>query len=221
MRDAVRARTNALGIEQASQDGIKMLEERAKQRAANAASGRDDFLNLESSGGGGAGAAPSGGGDDIGMDQTELDLTRISMSLPRSKQDEDTPSMFYEPETEMTEEEMLEADPDGQKPIPDQVMKELSGSKFPTAFAAAREIVLLFAIGAISILVIVQFDNFLRTFYTDLGMIPRPEDIMSGSEDMILPDGWTDGMSEQDFLQFQDEVAGKAADAASSGFPDL
>jgi hypothetical protein len=45
---------------------------------------------------------------------------------------------------------------------------------------------------------------------------------------MVLPEGWTNNMSEEDFMKFQDEV-GKAASSAGSsvksgiqsGFPEL
>ena len=201
MREAIKKRTESLGIEKSvvSKEAIKEAEERAK-----------------------AGVANRGAGGEM---ETMLDLTQISQTAPRG-QDDETPAMFYEPETEMTEEEMKEADPDGQMPILDQVRKELSLATWPTPAKAIKEIALLLFIFVFTSALIINWDNFLRNFYTDLGFIPRPEDIMQGSENLALPDGWTNGMSEDDFMKFQDEVAATAKSGFNSapietGFPEL
>ena len=157
----------------------------------------------------------SSGGEQL------LDLNQISQTAPRG-QDDDIPAILYNPEDEMTEDEKNEADPDGLKPIPDQVMKEISEATWPTLGAAFREVFLVFGVIGITAAAIITWDNFLRETYTSFGFIPRPEDIMNGSENMVLPDGWTNGMSEDDFMNFQDEV-GKAASTISGSvdFPDL
>lgn len=162
-----------------------------------------------------------GGGQAL---ENMLDLTQISQTAPRG-QDDETPAMFYEPGAEMTDEEQKEADPDGQMSIPDQAMKEISLATWPTPFAAVKEVFLLVAIVLATSSIIIFWDNFLREFYTGLGFIPTPEEILSGSENLVLPDGWTSGMSEDDFMKFQDEVATTATTAktaiGNSGFPDL
>jgi preprotein translocase subunit SecE len=134
-----------------------------------------------------------------------LDLSQISQTAPRG-QDDDTPAMFYEPSDDMSDEEMIEADPDGQMSIPDQFMKEMSEATWPTPTAAVKEVFLLVVIVLVTAGLIIGWDDFLRGFYTNLGFIPRPEDIQSGGENMVLPDGWTSNMSEDDFMNFQDEV---------------
>eukprot|EP00429_Kryptoperidinium_foliaceum_P004053 CAMPEP_0176007070 /NCGR_PEP_ID=MMETSP0120_2-20121206/3043_1 /TAXON_ID=160619 /ORGANISM="Kryptoperidinium foliaceum, Strain CCMP 1326" /LENGTH=295 /DNA_ID=CAMNT_0017339819 /DNA_START=62 /DNA_END=949 /DNA_ORIENTATION=- len=198
-RAAIKQRADSLGIEEAkvSKEMIKEKEERVK-------------------------AALESGADMSQMSQM-LDLSQISSTAPRGE-DEDKPSIFYEPEDDMTEEEMKEADPDGFKSIPDWAMKELSLTTWPSPLAALKEVAILIAAVALTTTFIVNWDAFLREFYTNLGFIPRPEDIMQGSENLVLPDGWTDGMSEDDFMKFQDEVgkaASSAASSVSSTFSDL
>jgi preprotein translocase subunit SecE len=159
--------------------------------------------------------------------QPQLDLSNISQEAPRGE--DEGPAMFYDPENEMTEEEMKEADPDSQMSIPDQAMKEINAATWPAPDAALKEVGVLIAVVIFTAALIIGWDNFLRETYTSLGFIPTNEDIMKGAENMVLPDGWTKGMSEDDFMSFQDEVgsaaseAGKAASSASSasGFPKL
>lgn len=151
-----------------------------------------------------------------------LDLSQISSTAPRGQ--EDVPAMFYEPEDYMTDEEKKQADPDGQLSIVDWAMKEMAATNWPTPFAALKEVVILVGAVLLTTFLIVTWDAFLRDTYTNLGFIPRPEDIVQGNENIVLPDGWTDGMSEDDFMKYQDEV-GKAASSISSSvsskFADL
>ncbi len=149
-----------------------------------------------------------------------LDLSQITQTAPRGK-DDDMPSFLYEPEDEMTEEEMKEADPDGQLSIPDWAVKELSATSWPTPLAALKEVVVLVATIALTAGIIIGWDNVLRNAYTDAGFIPRPEDIMQGAENLVLPDGWTNGMSEDDFMKFQDEVGTAASSIPSASLTDL
>jgi hypothetical protein len=197
VREAIRQRTAALGIEKAtlSIEAIKQAEERAKSGIANGSQG--------------------------------LDLSQISNVGPSEEQD-DKPTMLYDPANEMTEEEMIEADPTGQLPIPEQVKIEWTGATWPALVFALKRVVLVFAIVAFTGGLIVTTDNVVRDLYTNLNFIPRVEDVMNGSENMVLPEGWTNNMSEEDFMKFQDEVASGASSAGSavksgikSGFPEL
>lgn len=157
--------------------------------------------------------------------QQQLDLSKISREAPRGE-DDTGPAMFYDPENEMTEEEMQEADPDSQLSIPDQAMKEINAATWPAPGAALKEVGVLIVVVILTAGIIIGWDNFLRELYTNLGFIPTTEDIQKGAENMVLPDGWTNGMSEDDFMSFQDEVGSAASQAASStptpsGFPKL
>jgi hypothetical protein len=150
-----------------------------------------------------------------------LDLSQISNTAPREPE-EDQPAMFYKPEDEMSDEEQVEADPDGQLSIPDQIMIELKAASWPTTGAAFREVFVLIAVVIFTAFLVIQWDSFLRETYTGLGFIPSAEDLTNGSENMVLPDGWTNNMSEDDFMNFQDEVGSAAKSAPiGKGFPDL
>lgn len=159
-----------------------------------------------------------------GESYQQLDLSQISQESPRGE-DDNTPAMFYDPENEMSEEEKIEADPDGQLSLTDQAMKEINAASWPTPGAALREVGLLIFVVVFTAGLIINWDNFLRETYTHFGLIPSAEDIMKGAENLVLPDGWTNGMSEDDFMNFQDEVgktaASSSAPAITSGFPEL
>lgn len=144
-----------------------------------------------------------------------LDLTQITQTAPREK-DDDLPGFLYDPEDEMTEEEMKEADPDGQLSIPEWLAKEMAATSWPTPLAALKEVIVLVATIALTAGMIIGWDNVLRNAYTEAGFIPRPEDIVQGTENLVLPQGWTDGMSEDDFMKFQDEVGKVASSSAIS-----
>lgn len=182
-----------------SPEAIKQAEERAKSAAANMGSGTQ-----------------------------MLDLSQISQTRPRGNDNEDMPDMFYEPENDMTDEEMKEADPLGQQSLIEQIKYEFSLTEWPTPFAALKEVVILVASIAATASFIIFLDSSLRDFYTNLGLIPSAEDIKSGAENMVLPEGWTDNMSEEDFMKFQDEIGnaattvkGAASAVKDAAFPDL
>ncbi|KAL3934875.1 MAG: hypothetical protein SGBAC_009501 [Bacillariaceae sp.] len=198
VREAIKARTQSLGIEQSkvSVDAIQAAQERAKSAVENGASGF-----------------------------SQLDLSQITEDGPRGEQDENVPAMFFDPEAEMTKEEMIEADPDGQLSFFEQFQKEVSEATWPTPGAALKEVAVLLITGALSTVIIINWDNFLRDFYTNVGMIPKEEEIMKGSEDIVLPEGWTNGMSEDDFMNFREEQGSSSkspsVEAIKQGFPEL
>ena len=63
---------------------------------------------------------------------------------------------------------------------------------------------------------IIGWDNFLRETYTSVGILPKPEEMMSGSENLALPEGWLDGMSEDDVMNFQEERASSSSSSSPS-----
>jgi hypothetical protein len=169
----------------------KEMEERAKQRAAN-----------RQAGGGAADDNTFGG----------IDLTQISQTKPRGPKDDDAlASIFYEPEMDMTPEEMAEADPVGQLPIPDQIMDTIKTATWPKPGKAVKDVVILVSTVALSALLLVAWDGFLRDFYTSFNFIPTPEQVTQPTDNLVLPDGWTDNMSETDLLKFQGDVGSKGS----------
>jgi hypothetical protein len=184
-----------LGIEKSkiSAEAIKAAQERALEAVANRGAGvggPDQFSQL-------------------------LDLSQISDAMPRGPNDEEVPSMFFEPELQMTEEEMLEADPVGQMSWTEQFKDAVEMSEFPTPGGALKELVILLLAGGLSCALIVGSDYYLRQFYTNVGFIPNPEEVvMRDTENVALPEGWTNNMSEEDFMKYQDSVGGTPTTSA-------
>lgn len=208
MREAIKARTADLGIEKS-----KVTAEyiQAKQDAA-----------MQSGPGGGADPDQFGG----------LDLSKISSAPAKKGSDwnEEMPSMFYDPEDELTKEEQEEVDPIMKKNPFEQGLHEFNNAKWPTFGAALKEVGLLLVIVAISTVLIVGFDTLVRELYTTVGFIPTKEDLMnyaSRFDGLDLPKGWTDNMNEQDIAQFTETVnaadpaAAAAAAASGSMLPEL
>jgi len=170
VRAAIKERTQSLGMEKSQVSAEAIEDAQKKAESSRASQEQGEMAQL-------------------------LDLTQISNAAPRGP-DEDIPAMFYDVEDDMTEEEMKEADPDGYKSIPEQVLKEVGAAEWPTPGAALREVVVLILSIVLSAVVIVNWDSFLRETYVNYGLLPRPEDIMGGSEDLVLPEGWMNNMSE-------------------------
>ena len=129
--------------------------------------------------------------------------------------------MFFEPETQMTEEEMAEADPVGLLSIPEQVATEWNAASWPTFMATLKEVLLLIFIVAFTGGLIISWDSFLRETYTNIGILPKKEEMMTGSENLALPEGWLDGMSEDDVMNFQDERASSSSSSSKSSSPSV
>lgn len=166
MRQAIKERTASLGIEKSTRS-VEAIKE-AEERAKLAA--------------------------ENGPPQA-LDLSQISTVGPSSSAKDDVPSMFYEPEDDMSEDDIKEADPTGQLSIQEQFATEIGAATWPTAANTLKRVGLLLALAFFTGGIIIGADIFLRDFYTNLNLIPRKEDIMNGAENMVLPDSWSDGAS--------------------------
>ncbi|MGK3754338.1 MAG: hypothetical protein ACI8RD_006647, partial [Bacillariaceae sp.] len=124
-RDAIKKRADSLGIEKRSPEEIKELEEKALA-SANAAR---------------EGSASAGAGGNEKLSQM-LDLSQISTDEPRGP-DENLPAMMYDPAKDMTDEEMVEADPTGQLPVFEQFMRVMKMAKFPEPSSVVVEVIIL------------------------------------------------------------------------------
>lgn len=150
MREAIRKRTQEMGLEKSviSKQIIQEANERAK-----------------------AGESVQG-----------LDLSKIRGNIP-----DNMPSMLYDPEDEMTEEEKEEVDPVGQMNLIKQAENELTNAKWPGTGAVLREVATMLAVVAVTAALIIFWDRFLREFYTnDLKMIPSKEMINTRFEGLEL-----------------------------------
>lgn len=165
------------------------------------------------------------GGIDLSQIRSEA-TPRASSNSVWADEEGEVPSMFYEPEDDLSEEERAEADPIGQKSIPDQVVNELQGAEWPSPWSALREVVIMVIVVAVTTTLIIGWDQVLRDLYTDvLHFIPSKEDMANYStrfEGLDLPTGWTDNMNEEDIASFSDTVGSVSRSASSSsGMPDL
>jgi len=213
LRAAIRERTESMGLKKSvvSEDAQKQLEERAKARVAAARSGE----SLDDTFGG-------------------IDLSQISQEAPRGSNADSLPSMFYEPESEMSKEEMAEADPVSQMSVYDQFIDTVQTATWPSGSRVIKDVAILVTTILLSGLILVGWDGLLRETYTNFGLIPTPEAVTQPTDNLVLPDGWTDNMSEDDLMKFQDDTSSssstttttskaskRTSSSSSQGFPDL
>lgn len=202
MRAAIRERTKGLGLEKSKVTADYIAQ---RERAA-----------LEA---GPPGVARQNDPNAFGG----LDLSQISQMKTKTKTsewNEDMPSMFYDPEDDLSKEEQEEVDPMMLKNPIEQGISELSNAKWPDALSALREVALMFVVIAFSTLIIISWDTVLRNLYTSFGFIPTPEDVAnyaSRFDGLDLPDGWTSGMTDVDVQQYGDTISTNSA----GGMPDL
>jgi preprotein translocase subunit SecE len=142
-----------------------------------------------------------------------LDLSQISDSTPpgerKSTYDESLPSMFYDPENDLTKEEQAEVDPISKENPFSQGMNELANAKWPGPAAALREVVVLIIVVAVTGFIIIEWDQLLRTVYTAAGFIPSQDSLAKYAnrfDGLDLPSGWTNNMSDSDVAALSDQV---------------
>lgn len=218
MREAIKSRTENLGIEKSkvSADYFAAKAQEARNAGPGGGSANEDTF----------------GGIDLSQISTSK-LDAVASGAAKSSQwDESMPSMMYDPADEMSQEEQEEADPTMKLSLLDQGMEEFKAAKWPTFGAAMKEVALVLAIIAITGFLVVAADKGLRVLYTNLGFIPSAEDLQNyGSrfDGLDLPKGWTDNMNVEDMEKLADagnnavSAAVKAAAKAggTSGLPDL
>lgn len=157
-------------------------------------------------------SGPSGASDPdqfAGLDLSKISSERAPSSSSSSQWTEDMPSMFYDPEDELSLAEQEEADPVMKLNPVEQGLNELRNAKWPDMGSALREVLLMLVVVALSAVLIIGWDKVLRELYTSLGFIPTKEDIAnyaSRFDGLDLPKGWTDNMNEQDVSSFADAV---------------
>ena len=195
MRAAIRDRTSKLGMEKSkiSEDYI-----RKKEAAANAA--------------GSASAASDDNNQFVGLDLSQISSVKKESS---SQWNEEMPSMFYDPEQELTKEEQEEVDPMMKKNVIQQGLNELENAKWPGPGAALREVALMLGVIVATAALIIFWDRFLRTVYISAGFVPSKEDLANYADrfsGLDLPKGWTNNMDENDIQKLgeivQDKVSG-------------
>jgi len=203
-REAIRQRTEALGMEKKSPEEIA-----AQEAAALEAQGRQ-------------GDSLSGVAKPQESPSQMLDLSQITNDAPRGP-DEDLPAMMYDPAKDMTQEEMEEADPTGLLPIPEQIAWVYSKAKFPSVSSAIIETIILVVTVLVTAGVITTWDEWMRAVAFNFNMVPRPEDVASSMEGIIVPGdsilgmGETKALSGADLLQMLQDGAKETVKAAQDG----
>jgi len=199
-REAIRKRTEALGMEKKSPEEIAAQEAKAAETKAT----QGDSLT----------PAPNESLSQM------LDLSQITNDAPRGP-DENLPAMMYDPAKDMTDDEMKEADPTGLLPWNEQVSTVLAKSKFPTAGSAVVETIILVVTVTVTALVITQWDELMRTIAFDYKMVPRPEEVASSMDGMIMPGdsilGMGEGKSGADMLKMLQEGGKQTIEAVKDG----
>jgi hypothetical protein len=198
MRAAIRARTADLGIEKSkvSADYIQQKQNIAinagSARAASEQSSQNVFAGL-----------------DLSQISDGTQVKRPTSTL-WGDNEEDTPTMFFDPEEKLSESERAEIDPFMKKGILEQGLNELQNAKWPDWVSALREVVLMVFVIALTGFIIVGWDKVLRFVYTDvLHFIPSDDDLAkyaSRFDGLNLPKGWTDNMNEADVAKLADKV---------------
>lgn len=105
-----------------------------------------------------------------------LDLSKVSDGSQQIL------SINYEPEDEMTEEEMKTADPLGLESWKGQIQFELGETTFPDLPSTLSRVVLLVILAFTTGFLIISTDSLVRELMMSKGFIPRPEDIMNAKE---------------------------------------
>ena len=110
-------------------------------------------------------------GGSVGSSFAGLDLSKVSDGGYEKL------SINYDPEDEMTEQEMRQADPLGFQPVLDQYTFELKETTFPDLGTTISKVGLLIALGLVTGLLIINTDKTVRNFYVVQGLLPSPEDV--------------------------------------------
>ncbi len=90
---------------------------------------------------------------------------------------------------ELTDEEQAEIDKIASMPLLEQAKEEIANTRFPTPLAVFQTACVMALIFAVSATLILRGDATIRDFYTDLGYIPRPDEVYDFG-DLELPDGF-------------------------------
>eukprot|EP00539_Tryblionella_compressa_P001604 CAMPEP_0178745940 /NCGR_PEP_ID=MMETSP0744-20121128/7555_1 /TAXON_ID=913974 /ORGANISM="Nitzschia punctata, Strain CCMP561" /LENGTH=297 /DNA_ID=CAMNT_0020399141 /DNA_START=209 /DNA_END=1102 /DNA_ORIENTATION=- len=167
IREAIKRRADSLGIERSVEDveAKKEAEERARAQMEAKLSGSGQLEQL-------------------------LDLSKISSQGPREI-DPNLPSMFYEPESEMTEQQIKEADPVGQMPYIEQFFNVIGRAEWPSFFDATKDVFVLLTSVVVSASLIVGWDSIVRYGLTKYDYLPSEEEVQRGKAERLQEAGLT------------------------------
>ena len=152
-----------------------------------------------------------------GLDLSQISDTKLK-ETGTTDWDDDMPSMFYDPDKDLSKEEQEEVDPLMTKSFVEQFVFEISQSTFPSPLEALRQVGIMIVVVLFATVVVYLWDGLLREIYTYVGFVPSEEDLANYAlrfDGLDLPEGWVDNL---------DAAASNVqplSDTASSNLPDL
>lgn len=114
-----------------------------------------------------------------------VDLSQVTYDSPLSSKNKNLLSIEYNPEDELTDEQMARVDPLSAEPIWTQMLEELKTVVFPDLATALGKVVLLIVLGAGSAVLILSADSLIRQLYESNGILPTIADIEAAKENNL------------------------------------
>ena len=143
---------------------------------------------------------------DLNMEKSVASQQAIQEATARAMNREEprpldlTAFTLEDDQDELTEDEKETIDRISQMPWLDQMKEELQNTKWPSAGATIRQTGFMLVIFVFTALYILKLDEAVRTWYTNWGLIPRPDQVYDFS-DLELPEKWTEYMDENDLMK--------------------
>lgn len=188
MRDRIRARTADMGIAKSVATAEAIAE--ANRRAQS--------------------------GEKAG--ESELNMSVFAETPAAVFADANANPMLDDGTDSLTDEEKKEIDKIAQLNFFEQAKSEFSFAKWPSISATLKLAAAMFFLFLFTAGFILKADEVIRTVFTDVGLIPRPDQIYDYSE-LQLPDNWMMDGGNQGIDGVADAV--KSAAGASQSLPDL
>mmetsp|Transcript_16597 Transcript_16597/g.30194 ORF Transcript_16597/g.30194 Transcript_16597/m.30194 type:complete len:305 (-) Transcript_16597:392-1306(-) len=191
MRDRIRARTADMGIAKSVATAEAIAE--ANRRAQS--------------------------GEKAG--ESELNMSVFAEKTPAASfadADAGANPMLDDGTDSLTDEEKKEIDKIAQLNFFDQAKSEFSFAKWPSISATLKLAAAMFVLFLFTAGFILKADEIIRLTFTNVGLIPRPDQIYDYSE-LQLPDNWMMDGGNQAIDGVADAVKGAAS--ASKSLPDL
>jgi preprotein translocase subunit SecE len=150
--------------------------------------------------------------------ESELNMSVFAETPAAVFADANANPMLDDGTDSLTDEEKKEIDKIAQLNFFEQAKSEFSFAKWPSISATLKLAAAMFFLFLFTAGFILKADEVIRTVFTDVGLIPRPDQIYDYSE-LQLPDNWMMDGGNQGIDGVADAV--KSAAGASQSLPDL
>lgn len=141
-----------------------------------------------------------------GLDLSKIDTFQRGLKMDDEDEDDNIPKMpmmmddLEDEWKQLSDEQRKRINPTEGMKWYEELMYEANQIEWPKPKEIFKEMGLLIATVIFMAVFIINLDNFLREKSIEYGMIPRPEDITQSFEGLQLPEGWTEGLNEQDIV---------------------